>query len=100
MVKEEGGFFVKAIASNFTTRQEAPVFYDMNASIYAYSPHALRTKEHNTFFNDKASAIFMRDTGVLDIDSEEDYELMQVIAEYLYDHCPLFSEVRSVAKEI
>ena len=84
MVKEENGYFCKAIPSNFTTRQEAPVFYDMNASIYAYSPDALRNKEHATFFNSGCDAVVMADTGILDIDSEEDYELMQVIADYLF----------------
>ena len=49
MVKEENGFFCKAIPSNFTTRQDAPTFYDMNASIYAYAPRALRQKDHPTF---------------------------------------------------
>lgn len=93
MVKEEDGFFCKAIPSNFTTRQEAPVFYDMNASIYAYSPDALRNKEHATFFNSNCDAVVMQDTGVLDIDSEEDYELMQVIAKYLFENNEGFKEV-------
>lgn len=93
MVKEENGFFCKAIPSNFTTRQEAPVFYDMNASIYAYSPDALRNKEHATFFNSGCDAVVMTDTGILDIDSEEDYELMQVIAKYLFENNELFKEV-------
>ena len=84
MAKEENGFFGKAIPSNFTTRQEAPVFYDMNASIYAYSPEALRNKEHVTFFNSNCDAVVMFDTGILDIDSEEDYDLMQVIAKFLW----------------
>ena len=92
MVKEENGFFCKAIPSNFTTRQEAPVFYDMNASIYAYSPEALRNKEHSTFFNSNCDAVVMKDTGILDIDSEEDYELMQVIAKYLYENEDSFKE--------
>ena len=92
MVKEENGFFCKAIPSNFTTRQEAPVFYDMNASIYAYSPDALRNKEHATFFNSNCDAVVMKDTGILDIDSEEDYELMQVIAKYLYESEDAFKE--------
>ena len=92
MVKEENGFFCKAIPSNFTTRQEAPVFYDMNASIYAYSPDALRNKEHATFFNSNCDAVVMKDTGILDIDSEEDYELMQVIASYLYANDEAFKE--------
>lgn len=93
MVKEENGFFCKAIPSNFTTRQEAPVFYDMNASIYVYSPDALRNKEHSTFFNSGCDAIVMKDTGILDIDSEEDYELMQVVAKYLFEKGGLFKEV-------
>ena len=98
MVKEENGFFCKAIPSNFTTRQEAPVFYDMNASIYAYSPDALRNKEHSTFFNSNCDAVMMKDTGILDIDSEEDYELMQVIAKYLYQSDDSYREIYSHAE--
>lgn len=93
MVKEESGFFCKAIASSYTTRQEAPVFYDMNASIYAYSPRALQEKEHNTFFNSNCDAVIMFDTGILDIDSEEDYELMQVIADYLFKKNQDFKQI-------
>lgn len=92
MVKEENGFFCKAIPSNYTTRQEAPVFYDMNASIYAYSPDALKNKEQATFFNSGCDAVVMADTGILDIDSEEDYELMQVIAKYLFENNEAFKE--------
>lgn len=98
MVKEENGFFCKAIASNFTTRQEAPVFYDMNASIYAYSPKALEEKEHATFFNSNCDAVVMADTGILDIDSEEDYELMQVIAKYLFGKKSEYKEIFELAK--
>ena len=93
MVKEEGGFFSKAIPSSFTTRQETPAFYDMNASIYAYSPKALKEKDHPTFFNTNCDAIVMQDTGVLDIDSEEDYELMQVIARHLFNKDEGFKEI-------
>ena len=100
MVKEENGFFVKAIPSSFTSRQQAPVFYDMNASIYAYSPKALREKADATFFNDGAYAIMMKDTAVLDIDSEEDYELMEVIGKYLYEKYENFTAVQKKALEI
>ena len=92
MVKEENGYFCRAIPSNFTTRQEAPVFYDMNASIYAYSTNALKNKEQATFFNSGCDAVVMFDTGILDIDSEEDYELMQVIAKYLFENNEAFKE--------
>lgn len=100
MVKEEDGFFVKAISSNFTARQQAPRFYDMNASIYVYSTHALKKKEPQIFFNDKCDAILMKDTGVLDIDSEEDFELMQVIAEFIFQKDDKYKEISSRAKNI
>lgn len=98
MVKEENGFFCKAIFSKFTTRQEAPVFYDMNASIYAYSPKALKEKEQSTFFNSNCDVVVMMDTGILDIDSEEDYYLMQVIAKYLFEEKDGFKEVYDKVK--
>ena len=85
MVKEENNYFCKAIASKYTARQQAPVFYDMNASIYAYSADALYTKASNVFFNDGCDAVIMKDTGVLDIDSEDDFELMQIIGNYFYE---------------
>ena len=98
MVKEENGFFCKAIPSSYTTRQEAPVFYDMNASIYAYSPNALRKKNQSTFFNSNCDAVIMCDTGVLDIDSEEDYNLMQVIAAYLFNENHRYYDIQSLIK--
>lgn len=100
MVKEEDGFFVRAIRSNVLSRQQAPVFYDMNASIYAYSPKALREKPTNVFLNDGASAIMMKDTAVLDIDSEEDYELMEVIGAYLYEKYEDLAQIRNKALEL
>jgi len=97
MVREDRGFFVKAITSDYTARQQAPRFYDMNASIYAYSPQALREKDAATFFNDRADIILMQDTGVLDIDSEKDCVLMQAIAEYLYNNVSEHREIHEHA---
>lgn len=100
MVKEEDGYFVKAVKSEFTSRQQAPVFYDMNASIYAYSTEALKNKPHNVFFNDRADAIVMEDTAVLDIDSEEDFELMQVIAKYFFTHKDMYKRIAEYSAEM
>lgn len=100
MVKCENGYFCKAIASEYTARQQAPEFYDMNASIYAYSVDALNNKPHSVFFNDKCDAIVMKDTAVLDIDSEEDYQLMQVIAKHIFETDEEFNEVREVALKL
>ena len=73
------------------------MFYDMNASIDAYSPRAWKEKNQPTFFNDKCDAIVMQDTGILDIDSEEDYELMQVIASYLFNNVEGYKEIHHKA---
>ena len=70
----------------------------MNASIYAYSPKALKEKEQSTFFNSNCDAVVMMDTGILDIDSEEDYHLMQVIANYLFEEKDGFKEVYDKVK--
>lgn len=98
MAKEENGYFGRAFTSNYTTRQEAPVFYDKNASIYSYSPEALKNKDAVKFFLDKCGAIKMLDTGILDIDSEEDFELMQVIAKYLFVNYENYKEIFEKAK--
>lgn len=93
MAKEENGYFGRAFTSNYTTRQEAPVFYDKNASIYAYSPEALKNKDAVKFFWDKCGAIKMLDTGILDIDSEEDFDMMQIIAKYLFENKDGFIQI-------
>ena len=36
----------------------------------------------------------MMDTGILDIDSEEDFALMEVIADHLYRNYPAFAQVQ------
>ena len=98
MVKEENNYFCKAIPSNYTARQQAPIFYDMNASIYAYSSDALRNKVSNIFFNNCCDAVIMKDTGILDIDSEEDFELMQVIGNYLYNNDEKMKVIKNYIK--
>ena len=81
VMKTEHGF-KKVIASNFTARQQAPEIFDMNASLYAYSPEFLRSGKG--VLDGYCECIEMYDTGVLDLDHENDFELMEVIANYLF----------------
>lgn len=82
----------KVIKSDFTARQQAPTIYDMNASLYAYDPDYLKTGGN---FTDGYNAIIeMYDTAVLDLDHENDFELMEIIADYLYNNKPEFAQVR------
>ncbi len=70
------------IKSKFTARQQAPQIFDMNASLYAYSPYYLSNDGH--MFDFKCGTILMRDTAVLDLDNACDFEFMEIIAKYLF----------------
>ncbi len=82
----------KVIDSNFTARQQAPEIFDMNASLYAYSPQYL--KSGKGVLDGYCEAIEMYDTGILDLDHENDFELLEVIADYLYKNDYEFAEIR------
>ncbi len=95
MVKKTENGYERVIKSSFHTRQEAPEIFDMNASMYAYKPSFLMSKK--ALFEGKCDAIKMMDTAVLDLDHEIDFELMSVIAKYLYD---TYSDFREIATNI
>lgn len=88
--KTEKGFR-KVCASNFTARQQAPDIYDMNASLYAYRPEFLRSGRQ--VLDGYVEVVEMYDTGILDLDHENDLELMAVIAEYLFKQKDAFREI-------
>lgn len=77
--------------SDFTARQQAPEIYDMNASLYAYKPDFLVSGKH--VLDGDVEVIEMYDTGVLDLDHENDMELMEVIAKYLFVTYSEFAEI-------
>ncbi len=90
-VKKTEHGFKKVIESNYTARQQAPEIFDMNASIYAYNPSFLELGRG--VLDGYCEVVEMYDTGVLDLDHENDFELMEVIAKYLAEHCVKYREV-------
>lgn len=90
VMKTEHGY-KKVIESNYTARQQAPEIFDMNASLYAYSPTFLESGKG--VLEGYCECIEMYDTGILDLDHENDFELMEVIAEYLFKNNRQFAEV-------
>lgn len=86
----------KVISSNYTARQQAPEIFDMNASLYAYNPMYL--KSGNGLFDGYCEIVEMYDTAVLDLDNENDFELMEVIASYLFAHNEEFNEIKENIK--
>ncbi len=83
MLKKTEHGYKKVLESNYTARQQAPEMFDMNASIYAYNPAYLVTGKG--VLDGYCECIAMYDTGILDLDHEHDFELMEVIAKYLFE---------------
>lgn len=98
MVKREGAYYTRVISSAYNTRQEAPEILDMNASLYAYDPQFI--KRQKNLFEGNCDIIKMFDTGVLDLDHEQDFELMEVIAGYLFERFDEFGEIQRNIEKI
>ena len=81
----------KVKAKVLSQKMIAPDIYDMNASLYAYCPEYLRSGRQ--VLDGYVEVIEMYDTGILDLDHENDLELMEVIAEYLFKHKDEFREI-------
>ena len=81
----------RVIDSSFTARQQAPEIFDMNASIYAYSPTFILSGKG--VLDGYCEIVEMYDTGILDLDHENDFELMEVIAKYLFENVEQFKQV-------
>jgi CMP-N,N'-diacetyllegionaminic acid synthase len=94
MVRAADDHVEKVIESPFTARQQAPAIYDINASIYVFRRDFLANNTTGILWDGKIGLSLMKDTGILDIDSEEDFEMMEIIADYLYKHDPDFAEVK------
>lgn len=93
MVKQnEKGYYDRVISANYTARQQAPVTFDMNASIYAYDPEFLKSGKN--IFEGRCGIIEMTDTGVLDLDHENDFVLMEAVGKYLVETSEEFSKIR------
>lgn len=84
MYKKDGEFVSTVVDMALTTRQQAPECYDENASIYVLDTSFFIGNENNMLNEAKTAIYQMKDTAVLDIDSEEDFKMMQVVAKYLY----------------
>lgn len=95
--KSENGY-TRVIQSNINARQQAPEIFDMNASLYAYLPEFLISGKG--IYDAKCDIIKMIDTAVLDIDSEEDFELMQVIAKYFFEKNASMNDIVENIKNI
>lgn len=83
----------KVIDSNYTARQQAPDIFDMNASIYAYDPKFLASGKG--VLAGYVEIVEMLDTGILDMDTEEDLMLVEALGAYVFSNNPEMDEIRN-----
>ena len=89
------GFYRKICESDYTARQQAPKSYELNASIYAYKPDFLVGGIDKTILEYKCGISLMKDYLVLDIDSEDDFEMMQMLHKYF---CEKDSDLNTICR--
>lgn len=91
MVKVNDSVATIVIPTAFTSRQQAPKIYDMNASMYSYKPSFL--EQHDYIFDGRCGYLEMEETLILDIDDEEDFYWLEFLM-------PKFLEERSGILEV
>ena len=97
---KEDGFFKKVCNSDFTTRQQSPKCFDLNASIYAYRPGFLEEMIDKTILEYKCGIYVMTDYLVLDIDSENDMKAMNNLSDFYCESNERLRKVFNIASEI
>ncbi len=97
--KKTDEFYRKICASNYTARQQAPKTYEMNASIYAYNPKFLQCNIEKTILDYNCGVSVMPDFLVLDIDSEEDFNMIEFLYRFYCSHDSGLKEVFEIAKD-
>lgn len=99
MVIKRGAFYERVMDTDFVVRQQAPEVFDMNASIYVYARDFVLSGASSAL-KGAADVIFMRDTGVIDIDCEEDFALMELIAHYLSQQHTQYQDVFRIPRTL
>jgi CMP-N-acetylneuraminic acid synthetase len=75
----KNGYAALVKQGNFTTRQAAPLIYDMNSSIYVWWKELL--KEKKKVFLDKTKIYVMPKERSIDIDDNIDFKIAEIMME-------------------
>lgn len=84
MVEKKDGRMQKVINACIEARQQSPEVFDMNASVYCYRRAGLLQRLAKSPTQGAFDIFLMKDTGVLDIDSEDDFVLMEILAQHFF----------------
>ena len=94
-----GGVVGVGGATARAVKARPPAIYDLNASMYIFNTDFLRENKTGILWETTCMIYLMKDTAVLDIDSEEDFEMMQLIGGYLFKNVDGFKAVRDKIRD-
>lgn len=69
----------KLLTGNIHRRQDAPIVYSMNASIYIYDSAFLRDEKNTSIFTNSSTIYEMGDLSGVDIDREVDFKFVEFL---------------------
>lgn len=97
--KKENNYFGKICQSDFIARQQVSATYELNASIYAYRPGFLESEIKKTILEYRCGIAIMPDFLVLDIDSADDFKMMEYLHQYYCQHDEGLKLIYDIAME-
>ena len=90
----------RVINSEFTTLDQAPACYEINASIYIVSREFLIHRMTFDLWQGKVALYEMNDTGILRVETDTDNGLLELVAKHCFDNIPGYREVVETASEV
>ena len=75
---------VRSKSSNFVYRQAAPLTYDLTPSFFCFNRNTLVNSILSSVFEVNCGIFEVPDYYVIDIDSEEDFETLEILIKYKY----------------
>lgn len=97
-MEDADGWAHRVIENHNTARQQAPACFDINASLYIFARDFVLGAGAQDLWQGRVKLYPMADTGVLDIDSEQDFRLMEVVGSYLFANDPGFAAVQQAIR--
>ncbi len=97
---DQNGRAERVIRSEFTSLVQAPICYEINASIYVVSREFLIRRMTFDLWQGSVYLYEMNDTGILRVDSDTDNNLLDLVAKYCMDNLSGYRDVVKAASDV
>ncbi len=90
----EDGFARRIIDNRNTALVQAPVCYDVNASLYVFSRDFLINRMTFDLWQGRVKLYKMAETGIFDIGDDGEYMMMEALASFLFENEDGYKRIR------